>query len=77
MMKRASAYWLLTSGCVTKNFQVYLYSFLSIAQDDAGLFISRSIGKIKRLETGNRAIFAECLKNQVSWFRPYVNGDGL
>ena len=41
-------------------------------EDDAGSFVSGAIGKFKGLETDNRAVFADRLKNQVSWFRPYV-----
>ena len=46
-------------------------------EDDAGSFVSRAIGKFKGLETDNRTVFADCLKNQVSWFRPYINGESL
>ena len=46
-------------------------------EDDAGSFISGSAGKIKGLEADNCAIFTDRLKNKVSWFRPYVNGDSL
>jgi DNA segregation ATPase FtsK/SpoIIIE, S-DNA-T family len=46
-------------------------------EDDAGKFISGVIGKFKGLETDNRAVFADRLKNQVSWFRPYINGKSL
>jgi len=46
-------------------------------EDDAGSFVSGAIGKFKGLETDNRAVFADRLKNQVSWFRPYVNGEKL
>lgn len=43
-------------------------------EDDAGSFVNGSIGKFKGLETENRAVFADRLKNQISWFRPYVSG---
>jgi len=46
-------------------------------EDDAGSFISGAIGKFKGLETDNRAVFTDRLKNQVSWFRPYINGESL
>lgn len=46
-------------------------------EDDAGSFISGAIGKFKGLETDNRAVFADRLKNQVSWFRPYMNREDL
>ncbi|GHY19998.1 putative cell division protein FtsK [Vibrio cholerae] len=46
-------------------------------EDDAGSFVSGAIGKFKGLETDNRAVFADRLKNQVSWFRPYINGESL
>jgi len=41
-------------------------------EDDAGSFVSGAIGKLKGLETDNRAVFADRLKNQVVFFRPYV-----
>ena len=41
-------------------------------EDDAGSFISGSIGKLKGLETENRAVFSNRLKNELSWFRPYL-----
>lgn len=41
-------------------------------EDDAGTFVSGVIGKFKGLEKDNRAVFADRLKNQVSWFRPYI-----
>lgn len=44
-------------------------------EDDAGSFVSGAIGKFKGLETDNRAIFTDRLKNQVVWFRPYVIGE--
>ncbi|MDL2286165.1 AAA family ATPase [Desulfococcaceae bacterium OttesenSCG-928-F15] len=44
-------------------------------EDDAGSFVSGAIGKFKGLETDNRAIFADRLKNKVCWFRPYVSGE--
>lgn len=46
-------------------------------EDDAGSFISGAIGKFKGLEADNRAVFSDRLKNQVSWFRPYINGGNL
>ncbi|GAD89532.1 MULTISPECIES: FtsK/SpoIIIE domain-containing protein [Vibrio] len=46
-------------------------------EDDAGSFVSGAIGKLKGLETDNRAVFADRLKNQVSWVRPYINGESL
>jgi S-DNA-T family DNA segregation ATPase FtsK/SpoIIIE len=46
-------------------------------EDDAGSFVSGAIGKFKGLETDNRAVFADRLKNQVSWFRPYIDGKNL
>jgi hypothetical protein len=46
-------------------------------EDDAGSFVSGAIGKFKGLETDNRAVFVDRLKNQVSWFRPYINGESL
>lgn len=46
-------------------------------EDDAGSFVSGAIGKFKGLETDNRAVLADRLKNQVSWFRPYINGESL
>lgn len=46
-------------------------------EDDAGVFVSGAIGKFKGLETDNRAVFADRLKNQVHWFRPYINGESL
>lgn len=46
-------------------------------EDDAGSFVSGAIGKFKGLETDNRAVFADRLKNQVSWFRPYVSGENV
>ena len=46
-------------------------------EDDAGSFVSGAIGKFKGLETDNRAVFVNRLKNQVSWFRPYINGESL
>jgi hypothetical protein len=46
-------------------------------EDDAGSFVSGAIGKFKGLETDNRVVFADRLKNQASWFRPYVNGENL
>lgn len=46
-------------------------------EDDAGSFVSGAIGKLKGLETDNRAVFADRLKNQVSWFRPYINRESL
>ena len=46
-------------------------------EDDAGSFVSGAIGKFKGLETDNRAVFADRLKNQVSWFRPYINRESL
>ena len=42
-------------------------------EDDAGLFVSGTIGKFKGLETENRAVFADHLKNRINWFRPYIN----
>lgn len=44
-------------------------------EDDAGSFLNGVIGKFKGLETDNRAVFVDRLKNQTSWFRPYVNGE--
>ena len=41
-------------------------------EDDAGSFVSGTIGKFKGLEMNNRAVFVDRLKNEVSWFRPYV-----
>ena len=46
-------------------------------EDDAGSFVSGAIGKFKGLEADNRAVFANRLKNQVSWFRPYINRESL
>jgi len=46
-------------------------------EDNAGLFVNGPTGKFKGLETDNRAIFVDRLKNQVSWFRPYINGESL
>lgn len=46
-------------------------------EDDAGSFVSGAIGKFKGLGTDNRAVFTDRLKNQVSWFRPYINGESL
>jgi len=46
-------------------------------EDDAGSFVRGAIGKFKVLETDNRAVFADRLKYQVSWFRPYINGESL
>jgi DNA segregation ATPase FtsK/SpoIIIE, S-DNA-T family len=46
-------------------------------EDDAGSFVSGAIGKFKGLETDNRAIFTDRLKNQISWFRPYINRECL
>ncbi len=46
-------------------------------EDDAGSFVSGAIGKFKGLETDNRAVVADRLKNQLSLFRPYINGEGL
>ena len=43
-------------------------------EDDAGVFVNATIGKFKGLETSNRAVFVDRLKNQVAWFRPYVKG---
>jgi len=42
-------------------------------EDDACSFVSGAIGKLKGLETDNRAGFTDRLKNQASWFRPYIN----
>ena len=44
-------------------------------EDDAGSFVSGAIGKFKGLETDNRAVFTDRLRNQISWFRPYINGE--
>ena len=46
-------------------------------EDDAGSFVSGTIGKFKGLEMDNRAVFADRLRNEVSWFRPYVKGEKL
>jgi len=46
-------------------------------EDDAGSFVRGAIGKFKGLETSNRAVFTDRLKNQVAWFRPYVSGESL
>lgn len=46
-------------------------------EDDAGSFVSGAIGKFKGLETDNRAVFADRMKNQISWFRPYINEESL
>ena len=46
-------------------------------EDDAGSFLNGAIGKFKGLETDNRAVFTDRLKNQVSWFRPYIKGERL
>jgi DNA segregation ATPase FtsK/SpoIIIE, S-DNA-T family len=46
-------------------------------EDDAGSFVSGAIGKFKGLETDNRAVFTDRLKNRVSWFRPYINRECL
>ena len=46
-------------------------------EDDAGSFVSGAIGKLKGLETDNRAVFTDRLKNQIAWFRPYVCGESL
>ena len=46
-------------------------------EEDSGSFVSGAIGKLKGLETDNRAVFTDRLKNQVSWFRPYINGESL
>jgi hypothetical protein len=46
-------------------------------EDDAGSFVSGAIGKFKGLETDNRAVFTDRLKNQISWFRPYINRESL
>lgn len=43
--------------------------------DDAGSFVTGVIGKFKGLEKDTRAIFADRLKNHVSWFRPYTIGE--
>ena len=45
-------------------------------EDDAGSFVSGGIGRFKGLEPDNRAVFVNLLKNQISWFRPYINGEG-
>ncbi|EPB0854876.1 FtsK/SpoIIIE domain-containing protein [Yersinia enterocolitica] len=41
-------------------------------EDDAGAFLSGTIGKFKGLESENRAVFADRLKNHSGWFRPYI-----
>src|SRR5690606_29253003 len=46
-------------------------------EDDAGSFVSGTIGKLKGLEKDNRAVFADRLKNQVIWFRPYINKENI
>jgi hypothetical protein len=46
-------------------------------EDDAGTFVSGAIGKFKGLEKDNRSVFINRLKNQVAWFRPYVNCERL
>lgn len=46
-------------------------------EDDAGSFVSGAIGKFKGLETDNRAVLVDRLKNQVNWFRPYISGEKL
>lgn len=46
-------------------------------EDDAGSFVSGAIGKLKGLEKDNRAVFADRLKNQVIWFRPYINKENI
>ena len=42
-------------------------------EDDAGSFISGSIGRFKGLKQNNRAVFSNRLKNQIHWFRPYTS----
>ncbi len=46
-------------------------------EDDAGSFVRGTIGKFKGLETPNRAVFADRLRNQICSFRPFINGEGL
>lgn len=43
-------------------------------EDDAGSFLSGTIGKLRGLEADNRAVFINRLKNQIVWFRPYASG---
>ena len=46
-------------------------------EDDAGAFVSGTIGKFEGLKKDNRAVFANRLSHQVDWFRPYISRDGL
>lgn len=46
-------------------------------EDDAGSLVSGAIGKFKGLEKDNRAVFIDRLKNQVTWFKPYIYGEKL
>ena len=41
-------------------------------EDDAGSLNSASHSKLKGLDKSNRAVFIDRLRQQVSWFRPYV-----
>ena len=46
-------------------------------EDDAGTFINGIPGKIKGIEKDNRAIFTDRLKNQITFFRPYIVGENF
>ncbi|WP_028315145.1 FtsK/SpoIIIE domain-containing protein [Desulfatibacillum aliphaticivorans] len=46
-------------------------------EDDAGQLVSGSIGKFKGIEKPNRAVFVNRMTNEISWFRPYINGESL
>jgi hypothetical protein len=41
-------------------------------EDDAGALVSGGIGKFKRIEKPNRAVFVNRMTNEIHWFRPYT-----
>jgi hypothetical protein len=41
-------------------------------EDDAGSLVLGNIGKLKGLDSGNKAVFVDRLKNRHAWLRPFV-----
>lgn len=57
-----------------------LFSFFELRvaycmnEDDAGSLVSGGIGKFKGIEKPNRAVFVNKMTNDITWFRPYIQG---
>lgn len=58
-----------------------LFSFFELRvayctnEDDAGSLVIGGIGKFKGIEKPNRAVFVNKMTHDITWFRPYVQGN--